>query len=200
MKLATSFILGLAAQQQSERSEDDERYGYGAGGCSQHTYGWSPDITCKIECKGVQKVGKGNKAGLAWVLDSEDTLAIKLANNKKSKPNPQPKPKQPYIGFIRLDEKNCPEEVMDQLEYGYVKLDIGDKYYDDDIEMCSRTRVVNDADTHKLAGKSSLLYQFKKKSWHATEAKKNFDAYTVVMTNIADAQKWSNATHADYKV
>lgn len=171
---------------------------YGGGGCSDSTYGVTQGITCKTECGKLQKVGRGKKVGFVWQMESEDTLIARLQSNKKTKPNPQPKPQSPYIGFLRLDEKYCPDEVLTALEQGIVGLDIGDKYYNDDVVMCSRTRVVNKGDRYKLAGRSSLLYQFKKKSFHEMEIKRDYDVYTVVMSNIADSL--SNSSHADYKV
>ena len=184
MKLASFFLLGLAAQQEVE----DGRYG--TGGCSNSYYHLSPNVTCKIECNKVQKVGRGKKAGFTWVVDSHDSLVFKLANNKKTKPNPQPKPQKPYIGFIRLDQKFCPAKILTKLSVGSIGLDIGDKYIDHDIDMSSKTMVEN------KDKELSLMFQFRKNSWHATEAKKNFDVYNVMVSNIADA----NTTHDEIKI
>ena len=77
----------------------------------------------------------GLKAGLKLVQENDDTIVVQLQNNRRIRPNPFPKKGKPYIGFIRFDEKYCPFPLNYHLNWGLLGVNIGDSYYEHQIEM-----------------------------------------------------------------
>ena len=96
--------------------EVNDRYDLPLGGCAYLDNFWSiqnwsnQGMICRKKCPGLINIGRNRRLRFKWMIRSERTLMARVTvptlkiNGKR-----WPKPKDSYIGFIRLDQhwKRC---------------------------------------------------------------------------------------------
>ena len=102
-------------------------------------------MPCKTKCI-TDVIGRAKKRPMKWVLQTENSFAAEVTLKEKVKKlsfikisikilnshnlykgKAYTKNKKPYVGLVRFDRKQCKNKVLEAIEDGRLRVDIGDQ-------------------------------------------------------------------------